>query len=340
MGAASGRGGLDRCRLAHRARRPGAEPAEAGHLVRGVRPGRGPGRVGIVGEGLDRRSSRSVTTTSGPLPAPILAGTELWCQGYSEPDAGSDLANVSTPCRARRRRVGRDRAEGVDLAGHLGRVVLRDRPHVAALRPGQEAPGPLVPARPHGPGGRRDPTDPSAHRHLRVQRGVLRRRPHLHRQRGRRRGNGWKVAMGTLAFERGASTLGQQLQFDNELRRVLAKAGRLDEPVLRQRLIDAWMGLHHALEHACGCSPVPPRRSCARGDDLEAVLGRGTATSATSPWTSSVPTPTSPNPSPATSSPRSSGCSCSRADTIYGGSNQIQRNLIGERALGLREPKI
>ncbi len=30
----------------------------------------------------------------------------------------------------------------------------------------------------------------------------------------------------------------------------------------------------------------------------------------------------------------------SRADTIYGGSNQVQRNVIGERALGLpKEPK-
>jgi alkylation response protein AidB-like acyl-CoA dehydrogenase len=52
--------------------------------------------------------------------------------------------------------------------------------------------------------------------------------------------------MGTLAFERGASTLGQQLQFQNELDEVIADRPaqrRADDPVIRQRLADAWIGL-------------------------------------------------------------------------------------------------
>ena len=59
---------------------------------------RGPGRVGHIGEGL---LGPTVIAFGSPeqqrrfLP-PIVAGEELWCQGYSEPDAGSDLANVAT----------------------------------------------------------------------------------------------------------------------------------------------------------------------------------------------------------------------------------------------------
>ena len=52
--------------------------------------------------------------------------------------------------------------------------------------------------------------------------------------------------MGTLAFERGASTLGQQMAFQNELQEIIdiAKAnGTAKDPVMRQRLADAWIGL-------------------------------------------------------------------------------------------------
>jgi len=59
-------------------------------------------------------------------------------------------------------------------------------------------------------------------------------------------GDGWKVAMGLLGFERGVSTLGQQMLFQNELNEVIAVArnnGAAQDPLIRQRIADAHIGL-------------------------------------------------------------------------------------------------
>ena len=55
-------------------------------------------------------------------------------------------------------------------------------------------------------------------------------------------GEGWAVAMGLLGFERGVSTLGQQMQFQNELNEVIVAAkdnGTNQDPMIRQRIADA-----------------------------------------------------------------------------------------------------
>ncbi len=201
----------------------------------------GPGRVGIVGEGLlgptviafgDDAQKRRF------LPG-ILRGTEIWCQGYSEPNAGSDLANVQT-------RAERDGDEWVVT----GQKVWTSLAHWAdwcfvLCRTDREAPKHrglsylLVPMR--QPGVEIRPivqmTGTSEFNEVFFD--------------GARTAaenvvgdvnDGWKVAMGTLAFERGASTLGQQLSFENELTAILEvakKHGLGDDPVVRQRLASA-----------------------------------------------------------------------------------------------------
>jgi alkylation response protein AidB-like acyl-CoA dehydrogenase len=145
--------------------------------------------------------------------------------------------------------------------------------------------------------------------------------------------------MGTLAFERGASTLGQQLAFEQELRDITALAqanGAATDPVLRQRLADAWITLRVMRFHALRTLPALEHGTVTPATSIHklfwATFHRGLGELAIDVC--------GPSGVAGDHEALQGLFLYSRADTIYGGSNQIQRNVIGERALGLpKEPK-
>ena len=157
-------------------------------------------------------------------------------------------------------------------------------------------------------------------------------------------GDGWKIAMGLLSFERGVSTLGQQMGFRNELDEIIAAAkanGAANDPLIRQRIAKAEIGLrlmrygamrmlsntdHSRMDGAALTYKIQWatwRRGL--GELAMDVLGQAGEVAAADAYEWDV----LPNL-----------FLFSRSDTIYGGTNQIQRNLIAERGLGLpREPR-
>ncbi|MCU1372061.1 MAG: acyl-CoA dehydrogenase [Ilumatobacteraceae bacterium] len=309
----------------------------------------GPGRLGHIGEGLAGPTIMHFGTADQQqrfLPA-IVAGTELWAQGYSEPDAGSDLANVQTRAepdgddwRITGQKVWTSLAHWSDWVFVLARTDRDARPKHRGITYF------LMPLRQEGVEIRpiRQVTgtsefnevffDHALAKGVDVVGGV---------------DNGWRTAMGTLAFERGASTLGQQMAFRNELEEVIAIAkrnGKADDPVVRQRLAAAQSGLDimrwntlRVLSGPDDAARVPPAAMITKlywatwhrdlGELAMDVLGADAllGEQAVAPGEGYELTALQRL------------FLFTRSDTIYAGSNEIQRNIIGERALGLpKEP--
>ncbi len=271
----------------------------------------------------------------------IAAGETIFCQGFSEPNAGSDLASVRTKARLEGGEwVVNGQKIWTSLAHISDWIFVVTRSEEGSKGPKgltflmMEIDQPGIEIRPikqiNGDAEFNETFFTDARCPADSLIGAV--------------GDGWRVAMGLLAFERGVSTLGQQMGFRNELDEVIAAAkatGAANDPLIRQRIAKAEIGLrlmrygalrmlsqtdHSKIDGAALTYKIQWaswRRSL--GELAMDVLGQAGEVADRDHYEWDV----LPNL-----------FLYSRADTIYGGTNQIQRNLIAERGLGMpREPR-
>ena len=265
----------------------------------------------------------------------ILNVTELWAQGYSEPGAGSDLANVSTSAELvgdewviNGQKVWTSLAHWAQWCFVVARSEKGSKRHhglsyllVPLDQPGVEI-RPIVQL-----------TGDSEFNEVffddaRTDASLVVGEP----------GQGWGVAMATLTFERGVSTLGQQIRYKRELEGLIdvaKRTGAIEDPLIRLKLTESWTGLQAMRSYAMATMDVeqPGQDNVSKllwanwhrelGEiamEIQGMAGLTLPGGEFDEWQRLF--------------------LFSRSDTIYGGSNEIQRNIIAERVLGLpREAK-
>ena len=295
----------------------------------------------------------------------ILSGTIAWCQGFSEPEAGSDLASLK--CKAELdgdewvvngQKVWTTQAQHADYVFLLARTDPDAPKHkgisyllVPMKQPGVEV-RPIV--QPDGSAEFNEVFFTNARCPKENVVGGL--------------NNGWAVAMTTLGFERGTSATTSHRRFQRELDGIIdsAKAnGKAADPLVRQELARAYSKVKimevNGLRSLTG---VLTKRSPAEAypgalgatnkmfwseyhrDVMELainVLGlEGQILTGVGGEEENIPgygrrVGREDYPVSVTQA----SFFFSRSETIWGGTAQIQRNIVGERVLGLpKEPKV
>jgi alkylation response protein AidB-like acyl-CoA dehydrogenase len=264
----------------------------------------------------------------------ILDVTELWSQGYSEPGAGSDLANVATTAVLdgdawviNGQKVWTSLAHWAQWCFVVARTEKGSKRHagLSYLLVPLDQPG--VDVRPIIQLTGDSEFNEVFFDDARTDADLVVGQP----------GDGWRVAMGTLTFERGVSTLGQQIVYARELSSIVElakKTGAADDPLIRERLTRSWAGLRAMRSYALATMDVEGGGQAAGKDNVSKLLWAN--------WHRELG-------EIAMDVQGKAGLALpggdfdewqrlylfTRADTIYGGSNEIQRNIIAERVLGL-----
>jgi alkylation response protein AidB-like acyl-CoA dehydrogenase len=275
----------------------------------------------------------------------IVAGTDVYCQGFSEPGHGSDLAAVETRGEVVGDEIvitGQKVWTSGAAAANMIFVLCRTDPDAKTVHSGLSYV--LVPFT--GPGVEFRPIrqmsgaaefcedflDGVPAPLFNVIGGV---------------NNGWRVAMTTLGHERGGRATVAHLRFEREFWSLVdtaRKYGKDTDPLVRQQLAWAYTqvqlmrfsGLRTLAQVAQGRQPGPEASiSKLQWSEYHKRLGEIAmnivgADALVRPDGDGYPT-----------SPWQDTFLASRAGTIYSGTSEIQRNIVGERALGLpKEPRV
>jgi alkylation response protein AidB-like acyl-CoA dehydrogenase len=285
----------------------------------------------------------------------ILDGDDVWCQGYSEPDAGSDLANVA--CKAELdgdewvingQKIWTSQGHTANMIFCLARTEPENTKHagISFLLVGMDQPG--VELRPI--------TNMVGHDHFNEVFFSDARCP-----KGNVLGdlnNGWAVGNTLLGFERGVGATTTSLSFGAEYDQFVEMArerGLTDDPHVRQDIatfytniqIMRYRGMQALTRYLRGDNPGPESsigklfwsqhhqaitESAMNMMGADAMVGFGEETRGGlgAPVIGTDNTPAN----------WMASFMIARPGTIYAGTSEVQRNIVGERVLGLpKEPR-
>lgn len=275
----------------------------------------------------------------------IMASEEVWCQGFSEPNAGSDLASVRTKAELRGDRFvvnGQKVWTSFAQYSHWCFALVRTDPDAAKhkglsfLLIDMKSPG--ISIRPLRQISGENEFNETYFDDVEVP---------IENLVGEING-GWKIAMTTLAFERGPEdSLGRQIRFKQELDKLLVTLSDLprgrgkiiDDPVLRQMLAKSIIEVEVMRLNATRAFSKYMSGDD-RGSDASMIkLYWSHAAQRLYETALDALGPIAPlagnDPAGVAGGRFQLSWLQSKAFSIYSGSSEVQRNIIGERVLGL-----